>query len=398
MRIGIDARFLTYPQAGGFKTYTSNLVRALPVVDQRHTYIYYVDRVPPPDLPIPRGPNVTIRVVPGSLPLVGMPWREQLALRRAAGRDRLDLFHAPCLTAPLSLPCPSIVTIHDMIWATSPAPGKSGTSTKRRVMQAYYRLVPRLAARRAARVITVSNAAKSDIVRELGIAQELVSVTYPGFNAGSAPADREAVRAELAARRSITSPYVLALGSADPRKNLPALLKAYAALPVELRDCYDLVLVWAHPRLAEATAADAARLGLRDHVRSLTDVSDLELAQLYSAASVFVFPSLYEGFGLPPLEAMARGAPVLASDNSSIPEIVGDAAVLVDSRNPSALGAGLAGLLSNPELRRILRSRGIRRAEKFSWSSCAMETVAVYERALPAPIQGASGTAQSAVC
>jgi len=378
MRIGIDARFLTHPQAGGFKTYTSNLVQTLPVADRQNTYILYTDRPPVPGAAIPRGPNVIVRVIAGQLPAVGMIWREQFALSHCAFRDRLDVFHAPCLTAPLWLTCPLIVTIHDMIWARPPLTAWP-VHASRRLMDYYYRVLPELAVRRAVHIITVSYAAKAEIVAGLGIAPELVSVTYEGFSTTFAPLNRALARAKLAAARGITGAFVLAIGSADPRKNMSTLLAAYATLPAELRAQYALVVVWTHRRLYEATAAEAKRLGVRDRVRFLTEVSDEELALLYNAATVFAFPSLYEGFGLPLLEAMACGAPILAGDNSSIPEIVGNAALLVDTRDPVALAEGLARLLGDEELRGRLRARGIDHAATFSWASCARATTKIYE-------------------
>jgi glycosyltransferase involved in cell wall biosynthesis len=374
MRIGIDARFLTHPQVGGFKTYTANLLRVLPAVDQRNSYVFYVDR--PPELSLRYGPNVTVRVVPGTAPLVGMPLREQLSLARHASRDRLDLFHAPAATAPLQLPCPLIVTLHDMFWARPPA---AGASVRRRLMDRYYQIVPRLAARRAARLLTISQAAKDTIVRALGVGPEQVQVTHLGFGLAFRALPQEVARAALGERLGAAGPFVLAIGSADPRKNLPALLAAYAALPAELRERFELLIVWTHQRLAAATAAEAERLGVGQRVRFLSGVSDEELALLYSAAELFAFPSLFEGFGLPPLEAMACGTPVVASNGSSLPEIAGDAALLVDTSDPACIAAALARLLGDRQLRETMRARGLCRAAGFSWLDCARSTVAAYE-------------------
>src|SRR5262245_37544245 len=143
MKIGIDARFLTHPQHGGFKTYTENLVAALADVDRENEYILYVDRVPDHTAKLPVRPNMHVRIVPGSASLLGMPWREQIRLARQAARDQLDLLHSPSQTAPLRLSCPSIVTIHDMIWfAPQNYHHDSGLSAKRKLMQWYYRFVP----------------------------------------------------------------------------------------------------------------------------------------------------------------------------------------------------------------------------------------------------------------
>ena len=189
MRIGIDARFLTHPQAGGFKTYTQNLVAALAQVDRENEYRLYVDREPAS--PLAYGPNFQVCVVPGTLPMLGMVWREQVGLARRAAQDKLDLLHAPNLTAPLRCPCPTVITVHDMIWLWPErfSPGKTA-SRKRDLMRRYYQDVPRRAAQAAAGIITVSQASKDDIVRDLGIPAGRIHVTYEAAGAAYGPVVR----------------------------------------------------------------------------------------------------------------------------------------------------------------------------------------------------------------
>jgi len=379
MRIGIDARFLTHPQAGGFKTYTEGLVSALAELETSHEFVLYTDR-PAGGSPLPARGNITVRVVRGALPAFGMAWREQIGLVRAAKDDRLDVLHAPSLTAPLGLGCPSVVTIHDMLWLVPPAQA-SRLSGKRRLMRAYYRLVPRLAARRAAAVLTVSEASRRSIVERLGIPSERIVVTYEAAKPSFSCVDRGEAAARVRQKYGLSSSFVLALGSADPRKNLPALLEAYARLPQPLMRRHVLGIVWTHRYLAQELTERAARLGIADRVHYLENVADDDLAQLYNAAEVFVFPSLQEGFGLPAVEAMACGTPVIASDNSSLPEVVGDAGVLVDAREPAAIADALERLLNDEAQRSALGRKGIERAAMFSWRRCAEETMTVYERA-----------------
>lgn len=379
MRIGIDARFLTHPQAGGFKTYTQNLIAALAEVDRDNEYRLYVDREP--SAPLGYGPNFEVCIVPGTLPLVGMAWREQVGLARRAAQDRLDLLHAPSLTAPARCPCPTVVTVHDTIWLWPErfSPGKAA-SRKRDLMRAYYRHVPRIAAHAAARVITVSQASKDAIVQDLDIPAARITVTPEAAGAAFRPVeDPERL---TAARRKYDLPaeFLLAIGSADPRKNIAGLVAAYAALPDGLRARRPLAVVWTHAHLAAALAQQAEALGVASRLCFLRDVSDDDLVSLYNAASLFVFPSRFEGFGLPLLEAMACGTPVVAADNSSIPEIAGDAARLVNAEDPAALAAAIEAVLSDPDERAAMRARGLARAAQFSWARCARETRAVYER------------------
>jgi glycosyltransferase involved in cell wall biosynthesis len=381
MRIGIDARFLTHPQAGGFKTYTRNLIAALAEVDSENQYVLYLDREPDQDAQIPDNPNIAAHVVPGAAPLVGMPWREQVRLARRAALDQLDLLHSPCLTAPLRLACSSVVTIHDMIWHF-PARYSNGRSDsgKRQLMEWYYRFVPRMAAHRAAAVITVSHAAKESIVQHLAIAPDRIFVTCEA----ASPIYRQVTDPEAldAIRQKYDLPdFVLAIGSADPRKNLKSLVQAYALLPVSLQERYHLAIVWTHSLMAEEVADQVEALGLKSRVHFLQQVCDQDLVSLYNAAWLFVFPSLYEGFGLPPLEAMACGTPVVAANNSSIPEIVGDAALLIDAEDVRGMAESMARVLADGALQRDLSAKGLKRVTGFSWAQCACQTLDVYRHA-----------------
>jgi alpha-1,3-rhamnosyl/mannosyltransferase len=193
-------------------------------------------------------------------------------------------------------------------------------------------------------------------------------------------ADSEA-RAGVCARFGLTPGFVLAMGSADPRKNVSGLLRAYAALPTPLRERHPLAVVWTHRHLAAVLEDEARALGITERLHFLQGVGDDDLVLLYNCAAVFAFPSRYEGFGLPLLEAMACGTPVVAADNSSIPEIVGDAGLLVGADDTDALTQSLSRVLTEDTLREQLTARGEARAAGFSWQRCARETLAVYREA-----------------
>lgn len=381
MKIGIDARFLTHPQPGGFKTYTENLIAGLAEVDQQSQYILYVDRPPDQSVRLPKRPNFQTQVVAGTLPLIGMPWREQMGLARQAKRDKVDLLHSPSLTAPLRLACRSVVTIHDTIWLFPERFSNGKSSGKRNLMRWYYNLVPRAAARSAAAVITVSGDAKQSITSHLHLRPERIFVTHEAastiYRRISDPAPLTAIRTKY----DLGPEFILAISSADPRKNITTLLKAFAQLPEALRARYQLAVVWTHKLLAPEIMALADSLGISGQLRFLERVSNDDLVLLYNAASLFVFPSLYEGFGLPLLEAMACGTPVVAANNSSIPEIVGDAAVLVDAQQANGMAQAIGRVLEDKALHADLIRRGIARAGGFSWARCAQETVAVYQKA-----------------
>jgi len=381
MKIGIDARFLTHPQPGGFKTYTRNLIMALAEIDTENEYILYVDRPLVDRSELPSQSNFSIRVVSGLLPIVGMPWREQVGLVRQAKRDRIDLFHSPCLTAPLNLVCPLVITVHDMIWAFPQKYSQSGKwSIKREFMSLYNRFVPRYSIRGASAIITVSLASKNSIIEHLGLRADRVFVTHEAADSifqmtrNVNDNDIESMRRKY----DLCPNYILGLGAADPRKNIKTLIQAYGLLSKELREKYQLVIVWTHPFLATEISKQVDDLGLSKQVRFLQQVSNSELALLYFATSIFVFPSRYEGFGLPLLEAMACGAPVIAANNSSIPEIVGDAALLFDAQDTNGLSVAIHQVLTDETVKVRLQQNGLKRSSQFSWNKCGQETIAVY--------------------
>lgn len=383
MKIGIDARFLTHPQPGGFKTYTVSLITTLARIDSENEYVLYLDRQPGEHDVIPAQPNFITRVVQGSIPVVGLPWREQVALGRQVKADKVDLFHSPCLTAPLALSCPLVITVHDMIWAFRENFTSRGSwSIKRRFIDWYNYLIPRFAIRRASAIITVSQASKDSISKTLQMNGDKIVVAHEA--AGSAfRLIEDAERLEDVRKKyDLPGKYVLALGAADPRKNIKSLIQAYGLLSDELRAEYQLVIVWTHPFLADEISKLVEELGLSKNVRFLRQVPNEDLVSIYNLASLFVFPSRYEGFGLPLLEAMSCGVPVVAADNSSIPEVVGDAAILFSAQDVNEISAAMCQVLMDEGVRTRLRRDGLERSARFSWDRCGSETIAVYKKAL----------------
>jgi glycosyltransferase involved in cell wall biosynthesis len=382
MRIGIDARFLTHPQKGGFKTYTENLIRALSQIDLENEYFLYLDRQPETTLKWSDCRNFTYKVLPGDSAVIGMPWREQVHLVFQSKRDKLDLLHSPCLSAPLFLSCPLVVTIHDVIWLFPNKFSKGVTKpAKRTWMEWYYYFLPQFAARSAAVVLTVSQSAKQDIVKHLGTQDDRIVITPEAAGDLYRRIENPKIIEDVRLKYKLPCRYILAIGSADPRKNMRRLVQSYALLSTELQEKNFLVIVWTNLLFAKEMSALVAELQLTTRVIFLQKIPDEDLVLLYNAARLFVFPSLYEGFGLPLLEAMASGTPVVAADNSSIPEVVGDAAVLVDAEKVEHIAREITHVLVNENFRDALIQKGFQRVQSFSWENCARLTLHGYEQA-----------------
>lgn len=370
MTIAIDGVFMTTSQPGGYRTYTRNLVRALASLDSAHAFRILVDR--PVDLGLPRSWRTNILARRGGL---GFIWREQAAIPRYVALNDVDLLHAPCATGPLHIKVPLVVTIHDAIEFTEPLPPVR--QSRRWAMRVYSRFVQANVARAANHLITVSNYSKRQIAARFGINPDQITVIYGGHT-------HYPLEKVCSGRPDTISPpgYVLGIAAAAPRKNSLATLFAYALLPPVIRKGHPLVFVCTHRGVLESMQSTVTSLALEDHVRLLGNVTDGQLAALYHAGGVFVFPSLDEGFGLPPLEAMACGTPVIASNTGALPEVLGDAAILVSPSDIEGLATAIEAVLTDRELADSLRNRGLEHSRHFSWEKTARKTLAVYESLL----------------
>lgn len=365
MRIAIDARKL---HDYGIGTYVRNLVHWLAKLDDRNQYVLLC-RADDADFVRSLGP----RFEPLSERAGNYTVRELLTVPVALARARIDLFHAPHYVVSPLVRCPFVVTIHDCIHLRFPQ------YLPNQLAPRYASTMMRSSATRARRVLTVSQASKQDIVDYLRVPPEKVEVIYNALDERLAtpPTDAELVR--VRDRYQLDAPFILYTGNIKPHKNIDRLVEAYALLRQQgVTEARLLIIgdeVSKYPNLRRLVH----RHQLHPHVRFLGFVSDEMLAILYRLATVFVFPSLYEGFGLPPLEAMAAGTPVVSSNVSSLPEVVGDAALLIDPMDPGALAAAMARVIREPELRDTLIARGHARVRAFSWERSATRVREVYE-------------------
>ena len=369
-RIALNALFVEPGVVGGTETYTRSLVRALGDAAPERRYTLYLAReaaATPWDV----AANVEIRATPATARSRVRRLGTELAwLERRARRDGAGVLHSMGTTSPLWGRLPRVVTVHDLIYEAYP-----DVFPKARLM-ALRALVPRML-RRADRVITISEASARDIAERYDVPRPKIVVIHLG--PGRAPLALEDDEIDRHVRDAgVREPYVLSVATTQRHKNLAALIEAFAQARRAEPDL-TLALVGAAGRADATLRAAIVRAGLADAVALCGRVDDATLDALYARAQLFVYPSLYEGFGLPLLEAMERGVPVLSSDATSLPEVGGEACEFVDARRPEAIAQAIVDLAGDGERRGRLVDAGRMRAAQFTWRRAAEETIAVYD-------------------
>jgi len=389
MRVGISAFFLKYP-ISGIGQYSIHLLKALGAVDPQNEYALLGPRsiieqsnilkvFPCQMRSVDRFvPSFVSSLVSSNEQIEKLLWEQAFgpALALKAG---VDVFHVPYFAPPVFSRTPMVVTIHDGLQFQLPAYQSSG---KRR---AYLRFIGR-AAHKAARIITVSHHARQDIIDVLHIAPERVRVIYEAAGDEYRPVTNPDMLAKTRARYGVGDCYVFYLGGHDRRKNVSQLVRSFAHLFHRLGNPDLQLFISGDPDrqrgpLFRDPRQVAAAVGVTDNV-IFRFVKDEDKPAIYSGARLFAFPSLYEGFGLPPLEAMCCGAPVICSNRTSLPEVVGDAALSIDPDDTTAFAGAMYDILTNDALRADLQARSLRRASLFSWQKAATETLAVYQEAI----------------
>ena len=389
MRIGINAHLLAFAEnyrQAGLSRYIYELLLRLPAAAPKARFIAYVsNHKPPPDFraELPRNLRLSRGLLPTQRAPVRIAW-EQTLLPIAAARDRLALLHCPVNVRPLVCPCPTVVTVHDLIFLRYP---EKFQPAKR----LYLKASTTWSCRHAAHVIAVSEATRRDVIELLGVNRERVTTVHNGVGERFRPLDPQ-TRETFRRDKGIEGRLVLFLGTLEPRKNVQTLLQAFAALAGDatLEDV-TLAIGGSKGWYYNEIFATAERLGLQEsgRVRFLGRVPDEELPLWYNIAAVFAYPSLYEGFGLPVLEAMACGVPVLTSNTSSFPEVVSNAGVLLDPLEVPAWSQAMRELLANAPLAKELSERAEAQASKFSWDRAAGATLDVYRHVLSSKRHGA---------
>lgn len=366
MKIAVNAQFLHKPNTG-MGQYLKNILPFMLEIDQKNEYVLYSEA------PVEKTENMKMQSRVLRVPfyqrddLIRKTIWEKIIFPKAARKDRADLVWSPYFSTSNITGIPHAMTIHDVIYKIFP---QYVPNTRWKI---YYQLSEN-AARNARQVVTISQCSKKDITKFLGIQEEKIKVTYLG--------KPENNHSEFQAEKlDSAKDYILYLGGFDYRKNVATLLRAYKKFSEFFPDI-SLVVLGKLPDPSNPLAPDlknlVTQLSLDSKVIFPGYVKDNDLPAWYKNAKFFVYPTLYEGFGLPVLEAMGYGCPVVTSKNSSITEIAGDAAILIDSANPQEITDAMVRVVKDDNLRKSMIKKGLENVKRFSWKKCAMETVEIF--------------------
>lgn len=369
MRIAVDGRYIQdhFP---GIARYTYNLVANVAELAEDEVTLYYN----------PSLPNTRYRVEElqrsGKVRLrhFGLatfsPW-EHLSLPLRLLADKVEVFHSPYYVKPYVQPSRSVVTIYDVTSAVYPQYMPSMCA------RVGFELATRLAIASARIIVTLSRSSKNDLVSRYGVDPDKIAVTYLGVDARFQPREKGALT-HVRQRYGLPQRFILYVGINKPHKNLVKLIEAFGAS--SMLDDVSLVIAGKEDKRYPEARLAARRSPAERRILFLEDVREEDLPYIYNLSDLFVFPSLYEGFGLPVLEAMASGLPIVCSNRSSLPEVVGEAGILVDPENVAEMSEAMARALEDDTLREQIRAKGLRRAKEFSWRETARQTLELYRR------------------
>lgn len=369
MRIGIEAQRIFRKKKHGMDVYALELIKALQQMNTPHEWVVFVK--PDEDPCLPAAPGWEIREVPGK---TYVDW-EQVSLPKAVKEAKIDLLHLTSNTAPLRCPVPFLVTVHDIMYLTS-FTGGSWYQT----LGHYYRrwLVPKIVPQ-AKRVLTVSEFEKRKMQSQWPSLASSIHTVYNGIGAGFTSERNPEAQSGIRAQYGLPEQYLFYLGNEAPKKNMIRVLAAYKAYRQQVEQPLPLVIAELSVAQLLPYLSSIEGIGLLDYIVTPGYISHAHLPYFYQMASVFIYPSLQESFGIPLIEAMACGAPVLASNVTALPEVAGDAAILVDPLDVVALAQGLVTLTKDEAQAERLREAGLKRAASFSWTHTAQQTLHHYE-------------------
>lgn len=366
MRIGIDLHTMTHLMQGS-RTYIYNLIRSLLEVDRSNEYVFYFPS--PASLhanSLLRRSNTQLKTIAPASRYIRLPLSFPLKL----AADKIDLFHCQYMAPPIC-PCPYVISLHDIIHETHPQ------FYPPRLRFFMHHLYP-LSARRAAKVLTISQFSKSQIAKVYRIPEERIVVTYVGVSSEFHPVENREAIDRVCEKYGVNDRYILFVGRIEPRKNIGTLIDAYHRLKSDYNVAQKLVIVgMKDPLFADFYNCMLAKAD-NESVIFTGGVAQEDLPHLYNGADLFVYPSFAEGFGLPVIEAMACGTPVITSDTASLPEVVGNAGVMVPPQDLDKLTEAMYNVLSDPKMRDRMNHEGLKRARLFSWRHTAESVQQAY--------------------
>jgi len=377
MRIGIDATPLPKEPVGA-GTYIIQLIRALAAYNVEHEaskedleFFIFAHQSGRELINTPASSRVNWIILPEKHPVHRLVW-EQTMLPILVSRLKIDLLHSLHYTRPAILPCASVVTFHDMTFLLYP-------HLHSRTKRTFFPLAIRLSAKYSHTLIATSEHTRQDSIKLLNIPAHKIITVSNGINEEFRPISDVAQLEDCRRKHRLPEEFILYVGLIEPRKNLPLLLRAYSRIAVK-GNCPSLVIAGRFGWMCEDIARQLEALDLEDKILFTGYLPAQDLPMVYNLAQIFVYPSLYEGFGFPPLEAMSCGTPVITTSVSAIIDHVGDAGILVPPQDEDALLKAMQRLLGDRELRKILSIRGRERAANFTWKRTAQETLKVYQR------------------
>jgi glycosyltransferase involved in cell wall biosynthesis len=370
MRVAIDIRRV---HEFGIGTHIWNLVRNLSDIDPKNDYFLFGSRRHFVEFG-PLGPNFTLVDIPEENTFWNLQIRIPLRLRS----NGIQVFHVPHYRAPLLVPCPLVVTIHDCVHLLFPQQGSSKFENYRRY------LYTKNVVRHADRVLAVSGSTRQDLINIFDLNPDKVSIAHNALDGRFTARHDTDKQNEVLERYQLKDPFVLYTGQIKPHKNLHRLIEAFAVLKSDLEHdkkykTLKLIIIGDEISRHQYLRLTAVRSGVQKDVRFFGVVPGPALQAFYSTAVLFALPSLYEGFGLPPLEAMANQTPVVASNTSSLPEVLGDAALLVNPENVFEIARAMKQLLLDQVLRQTAIEKGVEQVRQFSWKATAEKVMESYE-------------------
>lgn len=380
MRVGIDANWAIYEKAG-IGRYTYNLIKSLLQTDKKNEYVLFFNFFKSPrermmeirDLVENAHAEVSLEVSVIPAPLKDWLTLTRLPINKIFKKD-IDVFHAPCFVGVPRVGYPkTVTTIHDLAFLNFP-------EHRGQKVADYYLKRTKLAIEKSDKLIAVSHATKNDLIEKLSVPPQKIQVIHEASSAEFQAEKTENQIKQVQKKYHLPDNYILSVCTLEPRKNLARLVQAYSQLPHQILRHHKLVLVGASGWNNAGLLASIADLNLTDRVILTGFVDAEDLPAVYAGAKLFVYPSLYEGFGLPILEAMSCGVPVVTSDVSSLPEIAGKAAILVDPYRVEQIAYSMKKVLTKESLRKSLKVKGLTRAKQFNWEKVARETIKVYQK------------------